>query len=354
VLDDLFVSSLESKDMTTKRDAISTVKNILAGTSCPPFVLIICQDEIRRTRIISSITDKFSPKNSGNISPDAILRYDASDLSQDKFVTLKESLFSLSLFSSQRFFIIKNIEKLPASLVPEVASLVKELPSMSNIIFSAAELLASNVLYKLADKSNCLVKLEEMKGFDLKRWIQKELRNEGMANVEENVIDAIIQTGDSDLDKISRLINHLALFVEDKATSIQNIADISTHSPDPNEFALLDILNKKSLWRVETMLQEILQSGKSPFALLGLLAKNFSSYLRIAFLKQKGMSPAQIRERLGTSPWLFNKQLQTAEKYTAAQLLACLDAIFMADLKLKNRSIGAEAILGELVYRLAA
>jgi DNA polymerase III delta subunit len=338
--------------VTTSKTS-EAIKSLLNSEACPSLILISCIDEVRKNRVIDAILKKFNdanqPLNTANYT-----RYKAQELSKTTINDIKQELFSLSLFSRKQFFLIHNIELLNASLTEDLCSLLSDIPKDSYLILSCKEITASNKISKLCSKNGAVIQLVELKGFELKRWVKKELVSFGIEKVDEQAIDAIIESCNSDIESIHRLTSHLSLYSEDNSVSKNDVSAISNTAPDPNEFILVEYIIKKDLARAELLIHSIIQSGKSPFALLGLIYKSFSAYAQIVFLRKCGLSPAQIKERLGISPWLFNKHIQICQNLSLSKIIQDLEAIFLADLKLKNRSLGAETILGELAYRLAA
>jgi hypothetical protein len=78
--------------------------------------------------------------------------------------------------------------------------------------------------------------------------------------------------------------------------------------------------------------------------LLGLLTKTFTSLYRIRVLLDKGLNSPEIKNATGISPWLFSKYLPLAQRLRAPTLRATLEALIVADFRLKDRSLGPTAI----------
>ena len=100
------------------------------------------------------------------------------------------------------------------------------------------------------------------------------------------------------------------------------------------------------------MISQLLDQGVSPFPLLGLLHRNYASYHALNQLLKSGMSPEQCARAVDSPPWLVKKIAPLAQRYTLPNLKIAIAAIARADSLLKNRSLGPEGIMSELLESL--
>jgi DNA polymerase III delta subunit len=90
--------------------------------------------------------------------------------------------------------------------------------------------------------------------------------------------------------------------------------------------------------------------GSSPFMLIGLLTKTFTNLLRLRVMLDRGYQQQDIRNELGLSPWLFSKYLPTAKRISTTQLSKTLEALLVADYRIKDRSLGPDAVFSMVAY----
>jgi DNA polymerase III delta subunit len=67
---------------------------------------------------------------------------------------------------------------------------------------------------------------------------------------------------------------------------------------------------------------------------------------------KKGFSPDQCAQSINAPPWLIKKIAPLASRYTLPNLTIALGAIARADSLLKNRSLGHESVMSELLENL--
>jgi len=311
--------------------------------------MILGADESRKQRVIDRILDKYRVEKS-----DSFRRLNASTLKKTDLNELEEEFSSLSIFSTRIFVQLTQIQLLPKESQDRVLALLKNQYPDTMLILDGKSLAKSSALYKWCSKADSVVAFEALKGEKLRNWVQKELKERGINKFTSQVLDSVIELGDADPDSIINLIEHLALYTDTKELLQTDIANVFVKAPDTNEFQFIEALSTGDQAKAQILAQNILSSGKSPFALLGLLSRTFSQYMKIKLLQSQKKSALEAREELNMSAWVFDKNCKSARRYSAGALKEALKAILLADSKLKNKSLGAENIFDELSSRLLA
>ena len=329
-------------------DPVKLAQELAALPECAPAIVVVAPDEIRRTRIIEMVLKPFVSTN----DPLAVKRFRGEDLTIRALEELRNDLLAVSLFTPKRFFIIRDIERANAAAAKELQKILEEVPAGSHIVATAGELKPTNPLHKLFTKAKRLIELPPLEGLELKRWVQKELKTAGFSEIGNGVVEAIVDVGGESPDLISNIIERMALYLDGSKIEVKDVRGLFTAEPDPNEFALIDAIAAANPAGVEVLLHELFNDGKNPFLLLSLLARTFSNFLVIKRLLDSGRSPGDVRQLMGMTQWVFDKQVQGIRRYSTAQLARTLDAIVRADSKLKNKSLGTAEVIGGLCAEL--
>jgi hypothetical protein len=74
--------------------------------------------------------------------------------------------------------------------------------------------------------------------------------------------------------------------------------------------------------------------------------------LRVKPYLERGVDHGVMRGELALSPWLLNKYISQASRYSLLQLRRAVDGLLTSEGKLKNRSLGAELVLDEALVFL--
>lgn len=338
----------DSKSSNTSRDSKENetrLKKILSEKQMPSLLLLISPDGLRRERLATKLLQHFSAEK---------VKFDCESLNENKLRQIKDDLLNVALFAKPRFFIFNYPEKLKVNLADLLIEALKVQSETIKIILNCEKLPASGAIYKYCKSNAEIFELAELKGFDLRRWAEKEIKSAGIKDFEQTALDNIISIGDSNPDQIAKIIDQVTIYIDQEKLTTENLHELFSASPNSSEFNLVDAITAKKYGNSEILLSQILESGKNPFALLSLLTKTFSSYLLIRSMQSKGIAAPDIRQTMGVSPWLFNKYNDAARGYSQDQLLICLKSILRAEARLKNRSLGAESIFSELIDCLAA
>lgn len=329
-------------------DPLTRAQELAAAPHCAPSLLVVAPDTIRRDRVVDLILKPFVDTS----DPLAVKRYRAEDLTIRTVEMLRTDLFSVSLFAPQRFFVIREIERANAAVQKELGALVERIPEGAHLCLTAAELKTTHPLHKFFSQAKRCIDLPALAGADLKKWIAKELKRAGLTEVGAGVVEAIITVAEDSPDHAAAIIDRMALYLDGARIEAHDVRALFSAAPDPNEFALVDAITQSSVALREVLLHELFAEGKSPFALLGLLNRTFSNYLVIKRLLDAGRSPAEVRQLLGMTQWVFDKQLQGIRRYKTRHLARALDALIHADATLKNKSLGPEEVMSNLCHEL--
>ena len=331
--------------MVSKKDPKSLLREILQSQEVPNTILIISPDRVRRDKIFSLLIDKLN-KNPAKVESK---RFDAERSDKKGIGELQTASASLSLFSKNQLFIIDRLEELPTEMNQEFLSVIGAASSQVRFILSALRLDTRSVLRKPFDNKTNLIEFEELKGFELNRWIIKELSGSGITKIDEEAINALAQLGAEDPDKIAGLIEHASLYVEGDTLLERDLSALFPEKIDAQEFDFVDAVVQRRAVQAERLLSGILRNGKNPIMLLGLLTRTVIQCLSIRYLLDRGLSAPEIKSRLKLSPYVYNKVLTNLKGYSVDRLSHVIRVILKCDSLLKNRAVGPENIFARLL-----
>lgn len=324
---------------------LNTIAPILDLTSPPPITLVTAPDSHRRYEALRQIEKRFTSAHSRTV-----IRGREANLDQLRTELLSQSL----LEPTHSLIIVRSCHELTTTLAKQLCQLLaKKNISHTPILFEGEPLPATHPLLSLRSQGAKHIAYEPLSGSALERWIRNECRSRGIEAVEDEAMNLLIKVGDGSLDAIVQAIELCSLTLDLGQPLTGTVcAEIVGVPPTTKEFALLDALAGRNRGAAEVMLTTLLASGISPFPLVALIQKSYSTYFAIHSLKKQGADDRAIQETLGMKPWLFKKQRDVALRMNQSFLKSALRAIVTADSKLKNRSLGPELVLSELVAKL--
>jgi DNA polymerase III delta subunit len=323
--------------------AATILKEITAKPECPACIVITSPDRIRRERALEYLVTRFA--KAAKIKPRS---FSFGEQGRNSPVAFLRDLEEPSLFEPTRFAIIRSIESAKAADVEPISEFLrKEVPGVH--LFIVGESLPNTPNFKKAlDALAVQLPFDTLKGAELHRWVEREVAQSGIEGADDEVIELLVSLGCDDPETISRLIEKFSLYLGDSKASRNALKALEPGRATASDFELAETLLGKNRAQSETLLLKLINQGSSPFMLLGLLTKTFSSLYRIRVLLDRGISHNVIKTDLGMSPWLFSKYLPLAQRSSAEALAKNLQALLVADFRLKDRSLGPAGILSGL------
>lgn len=326
-------------------DAATRLKNIIKEKECPSTIVITSPDRIRRERALRYLLDHFAGKSYRPTS------FGFGEQGRASIAPFIQDISEPSLFEPVRYALIKNIQVAKAQELEPLSQLISRSLGHIKVFIVGDGLPNSGNFKKVLDKHATLLDFEELKGAELRRWTERELRQNGIESPSDEVVELIVSLASEEPAEISRLLEKLSIYLDGSQASPEAIRSLTPSRPSANDFELADSLTLGKRINTELLLHNLLAQGSSPFMLIGLLAKTFTTLYRIRALLDRGVQTQAIRTDLGVTPWLFNKYLPAAQKLPLARIEKQLNALLKADFSLKDKSLGPAATFSQLAYQ---
>ena len=320
------------------------LKKLCSANPRPGKLLIVCPDVVRRTRALDYALTTLQAG-----APDiAVQKHDAASLSLDTIRDLRDSSMTLSLFSNQKFIIIKNIDKAPAALAKELEHILNQKDASNIYLCTASSASQRSAAIKSFDKE-LILDFIKPEGEELIKWTAQELKRQGCPDTETKVARMIAAIASEDLDEITALIEKLALYCEGTAIESRDVEALDSFKEKVQEFSFVNLLASSKKTAALSFIENLKENESSVFPLLGLLSKMFSNYLRLKLARENSISDSAVSKDLALSPWALKKQAEIANSCNEAKLVRTLKSIVRADSQIKNKNLGESSVLVELV-----
>lgn len=308
-------------------------------------MVITSPDRVRRERALRYVLDHFAGKNYRASS------FGFGEQGRSSVVPFVQDISEPSLFEPVRYALAKNIQLAKAQELEPLSQLIARSLSHIKLFIVGEGLPNSGNFKKVLEKHATLLDFEELKGAELRRWTERELRQNGIETPSDEVVELIVSLAADEPAEISRLLEKLSIYLDGAPVSAEAIRSLTPSRPSGNDFDLADSLTLGKRINTELLLHNLLAQGSSPFMLIGLLAKTFTTLYRIRALLDRGVQAQAIRTDLGITPWLFNKYLPAAQKVSLARIERNLNALLKADFSLKDKSLGPASTFSQLAYQ---
>lgn len=327
--------------MSSKSTA-SILKDIIAQPECPSCVVITAPDRVRRERSLEYLLRHF------NKSTSRPLTFSFGEQGRTNPAVFIRDLSEPSLFEPHRFAVMRGIESARAADTEPVADFISKGIPGAHIFIVGAALPNIPTFKKLLEKKAIHLTLEPLKGAELSRWVEREVKQAGISGVDDAVVELLLSVGNDDPEAITQVVEKFSMYLGDQPATVAALRSLEPGKTTASDFELAESMLGKNRAATETLLAKLFDQGSSPFMLIGLLTKTFGTLLRLRLLMDKGVSQGDIKNDLGISPWLFSKYLPLAKRVPPQTFLRALSALMVADFKLKDKSLGPNAVFSSL------
>lgn len=327
--------------------AASLIKEITSHKSCPLCTVITSPDRVRRERALRYILEHFAGKE---YRPTTFTFGESGRASINNFIN---DVGEPSLFDPTRYAIVRGIESAKAADVEPLSQFITRKVEGVHLFIIGPSLPNTPNFKKTLDKFGTSLAFEELKGAELRRWTERELRQNGVDEASDELVELALSLTAEDPEAVASLIQKLSLYLDGDKPSTEALRLLVPGRSSASDFELADALLSKKRGKTEVLIHQLLSQGSSPFMLMGLLTKTFVSIYRIRAMLDRGLSQQDIRAALGISPWLFTKYAPIAQKASLTSLSAHCEALLAADFRLKDKSIGHGATLGSLAHQIS-
>ena len=139
---------------------------------------------------------------------------------------------------------------------------------------------------------------------------------------------------------------------KNKTISMQDMSEVVEDTAPAENFGLADALRDQNLEKAMGLLRKQLHAGDAPEMILGGIAFQFRTIWLVKSCLDRRVSERQIAQETGANPFVVQKVMHHARKFTTKQLRYCYSELVKADRILKSGSDREEA-MGILIINLS-
>jgi DNA polymerase-3 subunit delta len=278
--------------------------------------------------------------------------YSEFDAQESDAADIREAASTFPMISKRRLVVVVGVDKMQEADERALLELLPALSQKTVLVLSAPELDRRKHLYKQLMAQACIVEFSQLKTSELERWAQDYIRKQGI-RISSAALKEIADLAGSDLQALVNEIDKLILYAgKDKSIPDSAISLMLSASRQHRIFDLTDALGARNTRRALELLQNILDMGESPLAVVNIMARHFRQLLIVKDLWDKGTPPDQIRVALQVQAFIADRlfrQAKSIESKVAKQMYLKLAD---ADLKFKSSRVDPRMVLESLICNL--
>lgn len=261
------------------------------------------------------------------------------------------SVESVSMFPEKKLAVLENVfqkKEIEAAFADFLGNNgVEKSEEIFLIFYESAKVPEKSPLAAVLKKKAVCQEFSRLEGAALARWINKEASEKG-AEFGFGAVSLFSLHFGSDLRKISQELEKLSCY--DKKITKENFYLLSPIFSQSDSFQFVDSLLKGDKARSLFLLDKCFENGVKETMLLGAVAANFRSALKIKSLLAKEKSPDGLAKKAGVHPFVVKKISPFAKTVSEEALKKIHSLISRTDAAIKQGKAEPKAALNLLVF----
>jgi DNA polymerase-3 subunit delta len=238
----------------------------------------------------------------------------------------------------------------PLAFAKGLAECIPSLPDTTLLVVLVPdELKADHPLMQAARRHGKSHVFAKPTGAQLTDWLTRRARAQGR-RISPEAARMLVESLGDDLRMLASEIDKLGTYVgEGGEISADDVRALTPVARQSKVFDLTDALARRDTSTALALLHELLANGESPLGIVALTAFQTRSLMQVKLLSDRGMPAYQIASAAGIAPFVVEKSLRLARRFTFAQLEAAHRTLLEIDTSLKRSRMTPELALDLLV-----
>ncbi|WP_298010763.1 DNA polymerase III subunit delta [Anaerolinea thermophila] len=184
-------------------------------------------------------------------------------------------------------------------------------------------------------------------------WIQKEARALGGQFTAEAAAELTRHVG-NDTQTARQEIEKLLTYVNfQRPVEIEDVAELTAQGGEASLFAMMDALAEGNARLAQNLLHRLLEE-EDEFSLFGMIVRQFRLLLLARELLDEGKGAAEfVQAGISASPYVAEKSLQQARRFSITQLEAIYRTLFEMDTAVKTGNADLPTALDTFIVALS-
>lgn len=274
-------------------------------------------------------------------SPVDVEQYDGSELTKAQ---LMDMLLAQNLFQQQRFIVVRRLTQNTA-LGGDLPSLLEKLPDSTSLVLVEQHIDKRTATYKWLRGHATMHEYKqwgERETSIAERWAENEAKTRGVVLNKKLAHQLVVRSG-LDQWRIAGALDKLALASDINEATITELVELA---PAENIFSLLETALSGTTEKLHAKIGE-LSLVEDAYKVHGLLA---SQAFQLAVL-QAADSGQEVARDIGAHPFVLAKLASHAKRLSRTQVRQIVQALAVADTRLKSTDADPWAIIEEALLR---
>ncbi|UCD86057.1 MAG: DNA polymerase III subunit delta [Deltaproteobacteria bacterium] len=299
---------------------------------------------------VAIITRKFLPGiNGGSSKISGLEVVYGREGEAERIINLAQTL---PMFSPRKVILVKEADKLSPKDLEKLITYLENPSPTTCLIFWGEKADLRTKFFRTFKKFGVLTEFRNLYESELPAWI-RQFAQKSEKGIEREAVDLLIESVGNDLRMVKHELEKVMTYIGAKKTiELEDIEAVVVLARIRTVFELTDWLGNKNVEKAWEALTRIWEEGEHPLRILTMIARQFRFIWKTKQMLARGLAHSEILSRLKTQPFLLDRYLEQAKKFSFEELRKCFEEFYQVDLRLKSSKVPPRIILEKLVVDL--
>lgn len=235
-------------------------------------------------------------------------------------------------------------------------------PSPTTCLVLIGHETGDKILSNTISKKGEVIQFNRLSEGHIINWIGKKVKGAGYM-IDDDAKEYLLEIVGNDIKRLNNEIEKIFTFKgyppspPDKGggsgdIKIEDIRLMVEDTKVESIFDFTDSIGSKDIDNAIKLLGKMLNQGEVPVKIISMIARQLRLILLTKVYKGKNIPSSDLPAKAGFKPFLLNRYLSQAEKYSIKELERCFLIIQKTDVKLKSSGISEKILMEKLVFDL--
>jgi DNA polymerase-3 subunit delta len=327
-------------------DALKFIKRATKARPAPIYALVGDDDFLRRKAL-----EKLTADLLGDADPAFALTSFEGNAAQ--WSTVKSELDTIPFLSPRRVVVIEQADTFVTEWRGQLEQFQGSEKSSGTLILDLKSFPSNTKLAKAVGE-DCTIQCKSPSANVLASWCKEAASEQHGKNLAPDAAQLMVELIGASMGLLNSELTKLATFVGNKNDIDRNdVLQMVGKTREAEMFKIFDSIGSGDSVRAMTILQELLQQGEEPLAILGAFSWQLRRLAAVSRGVRAGRNISEAMDRAGVQPFARAGVEQQLRRLGKAKMDRIYDWLLAADLGMKGSSpLKPEQVLEQLVVKL--
>lgn len=317
----------------------------MVTTANSPVIFLVGNERYLKEKAVNELKVSLLDGSSGELDYKVLY---GSDTSADRIL---DCASTIPFFSSKRLIVVKAFDELSKEDIAKLISYIKKPNKYTCLVIDTEEagILERDPSLLRHVKVLTFGKLTDM---ELSKWITKYLVTRSVT-IDEDALEILKELQGADLLNLSQELEKLITFVGSrKNITRSDIEELVGNSAILSAFDIADAVAGNDISKAVAIVYGLLDSGKKPYEIIGILSWHFKRILKAKVMISKGGTEYSASQALRVHRKSSNEFFAQVQSFSFEEIGRKMDILLEADLGIKRAKYSPSLILEFAVIKL--